>query len=171
SSSCSRETMPGRSAVASRFAVLFICRHLRGDCPSERSRLRPGVLEAHNPPATQKSGALHMGMEESGRFYSRMFAMVTVALLAFMLFKVLRPFAGSIAWALLIAFLLHPAHDRLRRLFRGRESLSAGLLTVATLLICIGPLTGLTVAFARQAAALLERLQQHMGGVDITSVE
>lgn len=105
------------------------------------------------------------------RFYSRFFAVVTVAVLGLGLFVILQPFFSSIAWALLAAFLLHPTHVRLTRWLRNRASLSAGLLTVAALLICIGPLTALGVSFATQAGSLLQRLQTQVEGVSISSLE
>lgn len=97
--------------------------------------------------------------------YPRIFTVITVAALAYVLFLILRPFLSVIAWALLIAFLLHPVHRRLSAWLRGWESVSSFLLTVATLLIFIGPLAALGVAFARQAAALLERLQASYAGL------
>lgn len=110
-------------------------------------------------------------LPRSNLFYSRIFAVATVIVLGAALFMVLRPFIGSIAWALLIAFLLHPTHVRLSAWLRGRTTLSSSLLTVATLLVCIGPLTALIVSFARQAGALLERMQERMGGMDMPTME
>lgn len=102
--------------------------------------------------------------------YPRAFGIVTAAILAYVLYLILKPFLTAIAWALLIAFLLHPAHLRLSAWTRGRISLSASLLTLATLLVFIGPLTALGVAFARQAAALLERLQANYGEMKFTGL-
>lgn len=102
--------------------------------------------------------------------YPRAFTVVTAAVLAYVLFLILRPFLAAIAWAMLIAFLLHPAHLRLSAWLRGRESVSSLLLTFATLFVFIGPLTALGVAFARQAAALLERLQASYGELKFTGL-
>jgi predicted PurR-regulated permease PerM len=103
-------------------------------------------------------------------FYRRVFALVTIGILAYALVLVLRPFLSAIAWALLFAFLLHPLHERLTRRLNGRASASAGLLTAGMLLVAIGPLTGLGVAFARQSAMLLEKLQARVGDLNVTSV-
>lgn len=103
-------------------------------------------------------------------FFRRAFAAATVLLLTYALFSILRPFLSAIAWALLIAFLLHPAHLRLTAWLRGRGSISAALLTLATFFISVGPLTALGVAFARQAAALLERLQANVGNGNVWSL-
>jgi predicted PurR-regulated permease PerM len=93
-------------------------------------------------------------------FYARTFALVTLGVLAFLLYLILQPFFTPIAWALFIAFLLHPVHERLVRRLRGRESLSAALLTVATFLLLVGPLAALATAFAAQAADLLRYAQE-----------
>ena len=76
-------------------------------------------------------------------FYARTFALLTLALLAYLLYQILLPFLAPIAWALFIAFLLHPTHAWLERRLRGRPSWSAGLLTLATFLMLVGPLAAL----------------------------
>jgi predicted PurR-regulated permease PerM len=88
-------------------------------------------------------------------FYARTFALVTLALLGFLLYLILLPFFGPLAWALFIAFLIHPVHAWLIRRLHGRANLSATLLTLAVLLILVGPLTALGAAFAAQVADLL----------------
>jgi predicted PurR-regulated permease PerM len=107
---------------------------------------------------------------EATHFYRRVFALATIALLGYALVLVLKPFLAAIAWAALIAFLLHPVHERLTRTLRGRTSLSSGLLTFGTLLVAIGPLAALGVAFARQTAYLLEKLQASVGPMSRMSV-
>lgn len=105
---------------------------------------------------------------EPSTFYPRVFALVTAGVLAVALLFILKPFIASIAWALLAAFILYPLHRRLSRWLKGRTSLSSILLTLATLVICVGPLTGLAIAFVRQAAVLLEKVQARTQGVDFT---
>ena len=102
--------------------------------------------------------------------YPRIFTIVTVAVLAYVLILILQPFLSVLAWALLIAFLLHPVHERLSTWLRGRKSLSSLLLTLATLVVFIGPLTALGVAFVHQAAALLEKLQLSYGDIEFTGL-
>jgi predicted PurR-regulated permease PerM len=92
-------------------------------------------------------------------FYARTFALLTLALLAYLLFQILQPFLAPIAWALFIAFLLHPLHRWLTARLRGRAGWSSALLTFATVLILVGPLTGLGAAFVGQAAELLRYAQ------------
>lgn len=93
-------------------------------------------------------------------FYARTFALLAFAALAYLLFQILQPFLAPIAWALFIAFLVYPLHRWLSGRLGGRASWSAALLTVATVLILIGPLTALGAAFAAQVAELLRYAQE-----------
>src|SRR5581483_8070363 len=93
-------------------------------------------------------------------FYARTFTLVTLALLGYFLYYILLPFFAPLAWALFIAFLIYPINAWLVRKLHGRRNLSASLLTFATLLIVIGPVTALSAAFATQVADLLRFAQQ-----------
>lgn len=93
-------------------------------------------------------------------FYERVLAVAGLALLAVLVYRIFEPFLAPMAWAVFIGLLMQPAQRRLARLFRGRESISAFLLTLLVLLLFIGPLTVLAVAFARQAATLAVLFQE-----------
>ncbi len=93
-------------------------------------------------------------------FYARSFALVAAALLAYLLYLVLSPLAQPIAWALFIAFLVHPLHVWLTRRLRGRAAVSAGLLTLLVFVVLIGPLGALGAAFAAQVTELARRAQE-----------
>lgn len=93
------------------------------------------------------------------RFYARSFALATTAVLAYALLRIVQPFLGPILWAMFIAFLLHPLHVRLVTRFKRRPPTSALLLTLLTLIVVLGPLTGLSAAFAAQVGDLLEYAQ------------
>lgn len=101
-----------------------------------------------------------MTVPDERTFYARAFALAGLALLAYLLYLILAPFFAPIAWALFIAFLLFPVQRWLARRLGGRPALAAVLLTIATVLLIIGPLTGLGAAFARQAADLARHVQQ-----------
>src|SRR6185295_2405396 len=98
-------------------------------------------------------------------FYTRVFALAMLAVLVVLLWKVLQPVATTLAWALLFAFLLYPLQRRITAWLGGRAAGSALLLTFATLLVLVGPLAALGVAFARQAASLVDRLQANYGAL------
>ena len=104
-----------------------------------------------------------MSSQTQSEFYTRVFAVLALAILGALLWQVLKPFATTLAWALLFAFLLHPVQGRLTHWLRGRGAVAALLLTFAMLLILLGPLAAIGVALARQAAALLDRLQASYG--------
>lgn len=101
-------------------------------------------------------------------FYARTFALLTLFVLGFLSYRILLPMYTALAWAAFIAFLLHPLQIRLAHLLRGRKSIAAGLLTIATVLVVLGPLTGLGAAFAVQVDEVLKIAQQlateQMGG-------
>jgi predicted PurR-regulated permease PerM len=92
-------------------------------------------------------------------FYARVFTLVALALLAWLLWLILGPFLRPIAWALFIAFLLYPVQRGLTRRLRGRASLSAALLTVAMIFLIIGPLAGLGATFGREVGDLARQAQ------------
>lgn len=94
------------------------------------------------------------------RFYPRVFGLAVAALLAVAVYSILKPFVGPILWALLLAFLLNPLNARLRRRLHGPRGpgLSALLMTVLVTLAIILPAALTGVAFAGQAADLIQRL-------------
>jgi predicted PurR-regulated permease PerM len=98
------------------------------------------------------------------QFYQRLLGAAGLAVVAYLVFLIVRPFLGPIAWALFLGFLLQPAQAKLARFMRGRESASAFSLTLLVLVLFLGPLTALAIAFARQAADLAGRLQGWLAG-------
>ena len=93
------------------------------------------------------------------RFYARTFALATAIVLGYAAFRIVQPFLGPLLWAMFIAFLLHPLHVRLTTRFKRKPQTSALLLSLLTLLVVLGPLTGLSAAFAAQAGELLQYAQ------------
>jgi predicted PurR-regulated permease PerM len=111
-------------------------------------------------PMTQQQRAAPV----NDRFYARTFALVTCLFLGIALFKIVQPFLGPLLWAIFIAFLLYPLHARLAAKLRGKAQWSAALLTVLTFIVIIGPLTGLSAAFAAQVGDLLQIVQDKFAG-------
>ncbi len=89
-------------------------------------------------------------------FYSRTFVIVTVAIMAYLLIRVLDPLAGALGWAAVLAFLLLPLHERLNRNFQGRSALSAGLMTGLTPFLVMAPVDLLYIELERQVINLLK---------------
>jgi predicted PurR-regulated permease PerM len=92
-------------------------------------------------------------------FYRRCFQLTLAALLGYWLYRVLAPLLGALGWAAVLAFILHPLHERLTRAMRGRSALSAAILTVLTPLLVLAPLSVLGVVFAGQVARLVTYLR------------
>jgi predicted PurR-regulated permease PerM len=92
-------------------------------------------------------------------FYRRCFQIATAAILGYALFKILAPLRTMLGWAVVLAFVLYPAHEWLTRRLKGRAALSAGTLTALTPFLVLAPLSVLGVVFAGQVARLLERLR------------
>jgi len=88
-------------------------------------------------------------------FYKRVFALVAVGLIGLAVYRIVQPFLQPMAWAAILALFLQPLHRRLTRTLRGRANTSALVLTLFTVLMFVGPLTVLAVAFGAQAQHLL----------------
>jgi predicted PurR-regulated permease PerM len=92
-------------------------------------------------------------------FYRRSFLVATAAILAYLLLAVLAPLRGALSWAIVLAFLLHPLHERLSQRLKGRSMLSAGIITGLTPFLVLAPLSVLGVVFAGQVASLIGYLR------------
>jgi predicted PurR-regulated permease PerM len=92
-------------------------------------------------------------------FYRRTFVIATIAIMGYLLMRVLDPLGGALGWAAVLAFLLLPLHERLTRKFKGRKALSAGLLTGLTPFFVMAPVALLSFAFAGQVVILLNYMR------------
>jgi predicted PurR-regulated permease PerM len=107
-------------------------------------------------------------------FYQKAFFVVLAALVGYGLLLVLEPFAGSLTWAIFLAFILHPVHRWLTRKFRGQAGVSAGLITGLTPFALLIPLTFLGIVFANQARALVSYMKEsdvHWDGSILANLE
>ncbi|HXZ59180.1 MAG TPA: AI-2E family transporter [Steroidobacteraceae bacterium] len=89
------------------------------------------------------------------QFYRRSFLVVAAAALAYGLYHVLAPLRTELGWAAVLAFVLHPLHEWLAARLKGRQALSAGILTGLTPFLVLAPLAMLGIAFAGQVAHLI----------------
>jgi predicted PurR-regulated permease PerM len=92
------------------------------------------------------------------RFYARLFAVVLLATIAIAVIALMRPFAGPICWALLLAFVLQPLNVWVRRKFHDRRGLAALAITLITVLVVALPASSIIVAFINQASQLEQRV-------------
>jgi predicted PurR-regulated permease PerM len=99
-------------------------------------------------------------------FYTKAFFIALAALVLYGLLLILQPFAGSMAWAVFLAFLLNPLHRWLTRKLKGRNGWSAGIITGVTPFALLTPLTLLGLAFVDQARALVSYIQSSNFRID-----
>ena len=109
-----------------------------------------------------------MPQESDSRILRRWFAVSVVVVVVFAIWLVLRPFAMSIAWAAILAFLMFPLQIRLTRRFRGRSAVAAAILTALTPIAIFTPLSLLVLSFIKQVAALGTTLQQNPDLFDLS---
>jgi predicted PurR-regulated permease PerM len=105
---------------------------------------------------------------ESDRF-SRALMWGGLALLAWLVYLVLRPFLEPLGWAAVLAIVSYPVYERLtRRMSRGS---AAALTTAGVTVVVIVPAVALTVAFVREALDLATSLQTAIADGRLTWVE
>lgn len=91
-------------------------------------------------------------------FYRRCFLIVTAVILGYLGFRIVAPLLGILGWGIVLAFSLYPLHERLTRRFKGRTSLSAGLIAGVTPFVVFVPLSVLGAVFAGQVARIIAYL-------------
>jgi len=92
-----------------------------------------------------------------------------LALLAWLVYLVLRPFFIPLGWAAVLAIVSYPVYERLtRRMARGS---AAGLTTAAVTVVLIVPAVALTVAFVREALDIAASLQDAIANGRLAWVE
>lgn len=77
--------------------------------------------------------------------------LAVLLVLAYQVYTFFRPFLMPILWAMILAHLMFPVHDRFARLMRGKETLSAALMTLAIMAIVVLPVIMLSVVLADEA--------------------
>jgi predicted PurR-regulated permease PerM len=89
------------------------------------------------------------------------FLIVIGVLLAYLCFRLARPFLTAIAWATILAVVFTPIHRQMRLWVR-QEDLSAVATTVITLLLGVLPLVWLGSAIGREARQGYQALRGHL---------
>jgi predicted PurR-regulated permease PerM len=88
-----------------------------------------------------------------------LFFFALLALISYELYKVIEPFIPAIAWAILLAFLAHPALLTLNRRLKSRST-CALLIAIAVALGVILPALWLSTSLVREAQGLYATLSQ-----------
>ena len=90
-------------------------------------------------------------MAKSSKILSTSFLLLFVILLLCLLFWIFAPFLTPILWALILARLFSPIHERLASLLRGKRAWSAILMTFAVMVIIVLPASYITVLAVTEA--------------------
>jgi len=96
------------------------------------------------------------------RFWTRLGAVLLLAALGYLVWRIVTPLWRPLAWALLLGALLAPLNLKLAARIGGRPQLASSLTLLATVLLFILPVAGIAGAVAAQAAQLLRRLEPRM---------
>jgi predicted PurR-regulated permease PerM len=90
--------------------------------------------------------------------YTRLGGLLLLALLAYVVWRVVEPLWQPLVWAVLLGSLLAPLNSRLAVRLGDRPRLASGVTTLLTVLLFLLPAAIITGAVATQAAQLLRRL-------------
>ena len=88
------------------------------------------------------------------------FALFLTFLSIYFLYKILSPFLSSIIWAVLLAMVFYPLFQKLQRLLKKREFLSALIMTLLVLIIIVLPVTLLMVSLASEVVDVYHRVEE-----------
>jgi len=99
------------------------------------------------------------------RFWTRLGAVLLLAALGYVVWRIITPLWQPLAWALLLGSLLAPLNLKLAARLGGRMRLATSVTLLLTVLLFILPVAGVTGAVAAQAAHLLRRLENRMPDV------
>jgi predicted PurR-regulated permease PerM len=113
------------------------------------------IGESTSPLATGQGGG-------ERPFYTRLGAVLLLAVLGYLVWRIVSPLWQPLAWALLLGSLLAPLNVRVAARVGGRMRLASSITLLAAVLLFILPVATVAGAVAAQAAQLLKRLDGHM---------
>ncbi len=93
-------------------------------------------------------------------FYRRIGALLLLAVLGYLVWRIVQPLWHPLAWALLLGTLLAPAHRRLRARLPGGASFAASVSLLLTVLLFVLPLALIVEQLAVQAGNVHGRLSE-----------
>ncbi len=127
----------------------------------------PGRTNAEGEAAAPPAGpAGEPGISGVALFRQRAFALgfgVISLLLLVLLLLILKPVARPILWAIALATLFYPLHQRVIALTHGRPNLAAVVSTIVSLAIFVIPTTVFISSFLAEARNLWPAVRDHLG--------
>ncbi|MBI5267426.1 MAG: AI-2E family transporter [candidate division Zixibacteria bacterium] len=86
------------------------------------------------------------------------FFLALAALVVYLFAKIVLPFVAPLIWAAVAALVMYPLHRRLTTRFKERKRLSALIITLAVLVLLIGPMTFFAATLVSQAGEVVARV-------------
>jgi predicted PurR-regulated permease PerM len=87
-------------------------------------------------------------------------ACVLLALLAYLVYQLFRPFLGAIGFGAVLTVVTYPLYERLRRKLGRREGAAAGLMVLTVVLLLVVPAVSLIAALGAEAKDVYHWLQK-----------
>jgi predicted PurR-regulated permease PerM len=78
----------------------------------------------------------------------------------YLLYQILSPFLSSIIWAILLAMIFYPLFQKLQRLLKKREVLSALIMTLLVLIVIVLPFSLLMASLASEVVDVYHRVEE-----------
>ena len=75
--------------------------------------------------------------------------------LAYAAWMIVAPFLAALTWAVMVAYATYPLYERLRALLRGRGSLAAAIMSLASAAVLFAPLIWGAIAVQQEAGILM----------------
>jgi predicted PurR-regulated permease PerM len=106
-------------------------------------------------------------------FFARVAALLLVAGLAYVVWRIVEPLWQPLLWAALLGSLLAPFNSRLASRLGGRPRLASAITTIGVVLLVLLPIVAIGGAVAAQASQLLGRIDTstlRASSLDLTSI-
>ncbi len=82
-----------------------------------------------------------------------------IGMLVYWAFVIVQPFAAMIVWSVVLAVAFYPIYEKLCEWLGGREGLAAALMTLAGLVLIIGPVTWVGIGVVEPSKLLIAGLE------------
>jgi predicted PurR-regulated permease PerM len=97
-------------------------------------------------------------MKREHIFFIIIFLLTTLSFYLF--YRIISPFLGPIVWAILLSIVFYPLFQRLQRLLRKREAISAMIMTLLVIVVIVLPSGFLTISLANEVVDAYHDLEE-----------
>lgn len=114
------------------------------------------VADSPAPPSTDERSP------SDRRFYVRLGALLMLAMMGYLVWRIVEPLWQPLVWAALLGGILAPWNARLARRLGNRPQTASAVTTLLALMLFLLPIASVAGAVAAQASQLLKRINAHM---------